>query len=119
MAPKPINLIPPVPPPGEAEARRAWAIKYRQSFTNRWGPDGGFESKAVAGGWAVSNQDLFQQVSPTSWGSALREFINCELRIDNAKPSNLVGPSGSWVKDNRRQMVEERAKGVRCQGWRG
>jgi hypothetical protein len=72
-------------------------------------------NKAVAVRWAVSNQDLFQQVPLTTWGTALREFINCELRIDNRKPSNLLGPNGNWVKDYRRQMTEEgpKASGIK------
>jgi hypothetical protein len=41
--------------------------------------------------------------------------INLELRIDNGRPSNLLGPNGSWVKEYRRQMEEEGLKtsGVR------
>ena len=41
------NLIPPVPPPGEDDARREWAIKYRSSFTTRWDAQGGFVNKVV------------------------------------------------------------------------
>jgi hypothetical protein len=41
---------------------------------------------------------------------ALREFINPELQINNARPSNLLGRNGSWVKEYRRQMEEEGPK---------
>lgn len=115
MAPKRANIIPPVPPLGEDEARRAWATQYRQYFTKSWGSQGGFPAKTVAVRWAVSNQDLYAQQPLSHWGAALREFINLELTIDNAKPSNLLGPSGSWVKEYRKQMEEEGPKvsGVR------
>jgi len=115
MPPKRANLIPAVPPPGEDDARREWAIKYRSSFTTRWGVQGGFVNKVVPVRWAVSNQDLYQQQSETIWGVALREFINLELQIDNARPSNLLGRNGSWVKEYRKQMEEEgpKASGVR------
>ena len=53
------------------------------------------------------HQDLYQQQPETIWGAALREFINLELQIDNARPSNLLGRNGSWVKEYRRQMEEE------------
>jgi hypothetical protein len=115
MPPKRANLIPAVPPPGEDDARKEWAIKYRSSFKTRWGAQGGFVNKVVPVRWAVSNQDLYQQQPETIWGAALREFINLELQIDNARPSNLLGRNGSWVKEYRRQMEEEgpKASGVR------
>jgi hypothetical protein len=54
MPPKRANLIPAVPPPGEDDARREWPIKYRSSFTTRWGVQGGFVNKVVPVRWAVS-----------------------------------------------------------------
>jgi hypothetical protein len=115
MPPKRANLIPPIPPVGQDEARTAWARTHRESFTNRWGRQGGFQNKAVAVRWAVSNQDLYAQEPLTTWGAVLREYINLELRIDNGRPSNLLGPNGSWVKEYRRQMEEEgpKASGVK------
>jgi hypothetical protein len=46
MSPKRVNLIPPGPPPGEDDARREWASRYR-SFITRWGAQGGFVNKVV------------------------------------------------------------------------
>jgi hypothetical protein len=72
-------------------------------------------NKTVAVRWAVFNQDLYAQEPLTTWGAALRDCINLELRIDNGRPSNLLKPNGSWVKEYRRQMEEEgpKASGVR------
>jgi hypothetical protein len=110
MPPKRANIIPPIPPVDQDEARTAWARTYRESFTTRWGPQGGFVNKTVAVRWAVSNQDLYRLEPLTTWGAALREYINLELRIDNGRSSNLLGPNGSWVKEYRRQMEEEGPK---------
>jgi hypothetical protein len=43
--------------------------------------------------------------SSTIWEVALREFVNLELRIDNAKPSNLLDRNGSWVKESIEREV--------------
>jgi hypothetical protein len=66
MPSKRVNLISPVPPPGEDDARREWAIKYRSSFTARWGAQGGFVNKAIPVRWVVPNQDLYQQQPETT-----------------------------------------------------
>ena len=50
---------------------------------------------------AFSNSDFFAE---------LRTFINIELRIDNARPENLLGLAGTWVKNYRKQIEEEGPK---------
>jgi len=47
MPSKLVNLISPVTPPGEDDAHREWAIKYRSSFTYPLGAQGGFVNKVV------------------------------------------------------------------------
>jgi len=72
-------------------------------------------NKTVAVRWAVLNQDLYAQEPLTTWGAALRDCINLELRRDNRRLSNLLKLNGSWVKEYRREMEEEgpKASGVR------
>ena len=77
-------------------------------------------NKAVAVRWALSHLDRFQQLILKDFFAELRLFINIELHIDNARPENLLGPAGTWVKSYRKQMEEEgpKASGPRNGGSR-
>jgi hypothetical protein len=59
-------------------------------------------NKAVAVRWTLSNLDRFQQLTLKDFFTELRTFINIELRIDNTRPENLLGPAGTWVKSYRK-----------------
>jgi hypothetical protein len=98
-----INI--PDPPAGPPEAVLAWCTAWRPRLSKYGLRD--HKDRLPIVHWAISNQQMYRAQSLSYFGDQARIFMNVNLRLDNATPSKLLGPSWTWVKKHRALWNEE------------